>query len=188
MRSGGFAEKAAQLFESVLSHVNRTHGLGQHPLTIRTVLSFMEQGKAIMAECASSAEDKTLACAAVELGKRAGGACTQPVLGILGRQNEVGKVPAKRLAALTAASVSNVKAGKKRVEANDLGTFGNLARTESHWKIRKEGPDGSEEVRAGSRAEGAVKEPVVRKGLPNAEDQIKRRLLLGELPTSCCAD
>ena len=63
----------------------------------------MEEGNAIVAECATSAEEKALAQAAVELAQRAGGACKQPVLGILGSPNAAEQVPVKKVAALTAA-------------------------------------------------------------------------------------
>jgi hypothetical protein len=119
------AKKLGRLTESIVSQVNRKHGLA---VTLRDVLVSTEEGKIILEEGVVAQETKVLAQGALDLAAAAGRACTGTALGILAQENKVGKLSSARVAELTNTSNSHVKANRKNVETGDLGTFGSLAK------------------------------------------------------------
>ena len=120
----GIATKVAMVFESTLAHVNLVHGLDQFPVTLRDVLSFMQEGKPILEECKTTTQNEILAQAQLDLASGTGRAHTSTVLGAMAKSNKKGKLSVKFVAKQTNKSETWVRACRQEVEKNGLGEIG----------------------------------------------------------------
>jgi hypothetical protein len=122
-RPGGYAAKTAALFNKILDAVNTTHNLGVAPLALNDVLSHMPAGQAILKELATSAEQRTLAEAARDLGTQAGRACKAGVLGVLASGNAQGQMSTARVAEIAGVSQRHVQMARAAAAAGTANTF-----------------------------------------------------------------
>jgi hypothetical protein len=122
----GLAAKVGHLLDVIVAQVNNVNHLTLYPLTTRDVLLHMTGGTAILEATASAKETEVLAQAAVDVASSAGRACRGSVLGVLGQENIVGRVPTTRLVERTGASRSHINKHKKKVAEGDLGDFARI--------------------------------------------------------------
>lgn len=130
-RSRRAAPQVAELFQQVLAELNVRRGFEVAPLTFRDVLPHMEAGRKLLQELEVSKEQRVLASGAIKVIGMAGTANTATLVGLYGAENESGKLSNGKLSAISNFSSSHIMNSRRKVEAGDLGTFGNLARTTS---------------------------------------------------------
>ena len=125
----GIATKVALLLESVIADINKLHGLDKYPLSIRNILSCMQEGKQILDDCKKVQRSEVMAQAQLDLVDGAGRAHTSAMLGSMAKANKKGKMKTKDLSELTGKSESWIRACRLQVERSGLGALGDTNKT-----------------------------------------------------------
>jgi hypothetical protein len=114
MRKDGIASKAAVLFEQVIEEVNKGRDLELFPLTLVQVLSYMKEGKVVLALGVSTKDTRILAEAATKIVKSAGRASRATVVGLLATPNSEGQLSVQKIAELSGVSKSYISSSRAK--------------------------------------------------------------------------
>jgi hypothetical protein len=90
-------------------------------MELKDVMAHMEQGQRILQEATTSAEQRTLAAAAVDLSHQAGRACNAGVLGVMATAG--GGLSTSRIAELTGSAKRTVRHARQAAAAGVPNTF-----------------------------------------------------------------
>ena len=125
----GIAVRTARLLEGILDELNDRHNLRQHPLTLRSVLLHLSEGRELLSAAQTARRHAIIAEAGTLLARTAGRANQADVLGVLAGKHGAGQLAPAEIAALTGKSAAYVRRCRAAHSAGRLGSFFTLQRT-----------------------------------------------------------